>query len=193
MATGVFTIISRGAGFGACSLWIAVAASAAGAVELRPQPASIPLTAGPDRFAAGAARMVGAILEYTRWPSRRTPLVLCVVGPALHAGRMDRFGLSDGRVIVRRSVPADAPPAASGCDAIYFARLDPDRLRRWTRAARGAAIVTIAEDDPGCRGETMFCLRFTPAALSFDLNIDAVSRSGVRIDPRVLRLANGED
>jgi len=193
MATGGFSIISRSVGIWACVLWSVFAAGAVSAAALHPQLASVPLTAGPDRLATGAARMVGAILEYTRWPARQTPLVLCVVGQALHAGAMDRLSLSNGRAVVRRNVPAETEPARLDCDALYLARLGPEALRRWTRVARGAPIVTIAEDDPGCRSEAMFCLRFLAATLSFDLNIDAVSRSGVRIDPRVLRLANGED
>jgi len=193
MATGGFSITIRSVGIATCVLWSMFVAGAVGATALHPQLASVPLTTGADRLATGAARVVGAILEYTRWPAGQTPLVLCVVGPALHAGGMDHLSLSNGRTVVRRTISANAEPAGLECDALYLARLDPETLRRWTRAARGMAIVTIAEDDPGCRSEAMFCLRFMPAALSFDLNIDAVSRSGVRIDPRVLRLANGED
>jgi hypothetical protein len=37
----------------------------------------------------------------------------------------------------------------------------------------------------------MFCLVYLPRALTFQLNIDAVSRSGLSVDPRVLRLSRG--
>lgn len=64
-------------------------------------------------------------------------------------------------------------------------------MQRWTTTVRGAPIVTIAENDPACRSEAMFCLVFLEDAMAFQLNIDAVSRSGVRIDPRVLRMSQG--
>jgi hypothetical protein len=37
----------------------------------------------------------------------------------------------------------------------------------------------------------MFVLTYQPDALSFRLNVDAVSRSGLKVDPRVLRVAQG--
>lgn len=63
--------------------------------------------------------------------------------------------------------------------------------QRLIAAVRGNPVVTIAEDDRDCAGGAMFCLLFAPQTLSFQLNIDAVSRSTVRIDPRVLRVAKG--
>ncbi|MEO7470390.1 MAG: YfiR/HmsC family protein, partial [Sphingobium limneticum] len=44
---------------------------------------------------------------------------------------------------------------------------------------------------PDCGSGAIFCLLYAPQTLSFQLNIDAVSRSAVRIDPRVLRLSKG--
>jgi hypothetical protein len=35
----------------------------------------------------------------------------------------------------------------------------------------------------------MFCLQVAPDRLSFLLNVDAIARSPLRVDPRVLRLA----
>ena len=52
-------------------------------------------------------------------------------------------------------------------------------------------MVTIAEADPGCRSQAMFCLLPGKDDLSFELNIDAVARSGVAIDPRLLRMSRG--
>ena len=52
-------------------------------------------------------------------------------------------------------------------------------------------VLTIAEADPDGRSQAMFSLLFRPGALNFRLNIDAVSRSGLKVDPRVLRLAQG--
>ena len=63
--------------------------------------------------------------------------------------------------------------------------------RQLTDAVRGRGVLTIAEVDPDGRAQAMFSLLFRPGALNFRLNIDAVSRSGLKVDPRVLRLAQG--
>jgi hypothetical protein len=99
--------------------------------------------------------------------------------------------LPDHPAIVRRDISASATGLAQTCDAIYLGRLDLANSRRITASVREKAVVTIAEADPDCRSEAMFCFVFRPRALSFRLNIDAISRSAVRIDPRVLRISDG--
>lgn len=94
--------------------------------------------------------------------------------------------------MVRHDLPFDATNLLNSCDALYLGDLDLETLRQWTALARGAPVATIAESDPACSSEAMFCLVFMPDAMAFDLNIDAVSRSGVRVDPRVLRMSLGE-
>jgi YfiR/HmsC-like len=116
--------------------------------------------------------------------------VLCVAGPAQHAAQIGNQRLSDGRQVVRRNVAAQ-PAALNGCDAVYIGSLPLATQRQLTSAVRGRGVLTIAENDPGSSSEAMFALTFKPAGLSFRLNIDAVSRSGLRVDPRVLRVAKG--
>lgn len=159
------------------------------ASSMVPTLVGIPLRGSEEHTAKATARVVASIFEYTRWPGPTDPVRLCVVGPAEHADAMGRFFLSDGREVVRASLASDGPLRIENCDALYLGRMPLDQGRRWTSAARGGAIVTISESDAECRSEAMFCLLFEPGSLSFRLNIDAVSRSRVRIDPRVLRIA----
>lgn len=163
---------------------------AAGAVPVL-KPAVMPLGPGPDRMAAGVARMVGSIFEFTRWPTDRSVVRLCLAGAVAHGDRLGDIGLSSGAQVVLSTLAADGMPPWSQCDALYIGALDAGTTRRLVAGARGAPIVTIAEDDPDCASGAMFCLLFEPQMLSFQLNIDAVSRSQVRIDPRVLRMAKG--
>lgn len=155
-------------------------------------PASVPLGGGPDRQDAGAARMVGNILEYTRWPSPKEQIDLCVVGSPTYGSRLGAIVLGNGLPVARQDVSPDAGSLPGACDALYLGNLDLERMREWTARVRGAPVVTIAEQDPACSSEAMFCLLFQPDAMAFELNVDAVSRSGVRIDPRVLRMSVGE-
>ena len=94
------------------------------------------------------------------------------------------------RAITRRAVPA-SPVALAGCDALYIGQVPPPQARQLTDAVRGRGVLTIAEADPLCRSQAMFCMVYDPRAINFRMNIDAIARSGLRVDPRVLRLAEG--
>ncbi len=159
--------------------------------EASKTPASLVLGAGPDRFAEGVARTVASVLTYTRWPDRPNPVRLCVVGSARHAARLDDGELPGGVVIKRRDVAANARDLGADCDALYIGALASPAMQRLTADVRRKPVVTIAESDPDCRGGAMFCLLFAAKELSFEMNVDAISRSAVRIDPRVLRMSTG--
>ncbi len=140
--------------------------------------------------AGAVVRTVRSLVEYTRWPQSPNPVELCVAGPASHAGQLDAVRLSDGRVLNRRAVAASAA-ALAGCDVVYIGKLPLAGQRQLTAAVRGRGVMTVAEADPDCRSEAMFCLIYPAKGLSFRLNVDAVSRSGLRVDPRVLRVSQG--
>ena len=148
------------------------------------------VVARDDSIALETARIVTGIIEFTRWPGASGPLTLCVAGPAQHAARLDALRLADGRGVQRRQV-APLPIAMAGCNALYIGQVDPAATRALTAAARGRAVLTIAEADPACRSQAMFCMVHEPRTISFRMNIDAIARSGLRVDPRVLRLAEG--
>ncbi|MDP3906112.1 YfiR family protein [Novosphingobium sp.] len=151
----------------------------------------VPVAGGAnDPYAAPVGRIVQSITEYTSWPTRQNPVTLCVVGPAAHAERLDDLRLADGRLIERRTVALTGfAPAA--CDALYIGRVAMPDMRILTAQARGRGVLTIAEADPDCRSQAMFCLLFPPQAVTFRMNIDAIARSGLKVDPRVLRISQG--
>ena len=144
-----------------------------------------------ERYSPAVARVVQSLIDYPRWPQPRTSVRLCVAGPALYAGRLDGLRLADGRQVERRSLPPGAI-SPGGCDAVYIGQMPLPAQRQLTTLLRGRGVMTIAEADPACRSQAMFCLSFTGQAVSFRLNVDAVARSGLRVDPRVLRLSTGQ-
>ena len=42
-----------------------------------------------ESYAPATARIVGGIIEYTRWPAQAGPLTLCAAGPTRRGGRLD--------------------------------------------------------------------------------------------------------
>ena len=160
----------------------------AGAVAVTP--AALAVGAGDAAQAAATARLVRSFIDFTRWPALPSPVSLCVVGSAGSAGQLDGLSTADGRRVTRRAVSA-AGLAGSGCHVAYFGRLDPVALKQAVLSVRGKGVLTIAENDPACRSQAMFCLKPDRQTLGFAVNIDAISRSGLKVDPRVLRMAAG--
>jgi len=170
-------------------LWWSVLAPVAVVAAQQSVPAGLPLGNEADPYRAVVARMVRAIVQYSRWPANPSRLQACVVGPADHADDLieGRQVAALGVAVVRRSADAVRP---DDCQIVYLGRLGIDEARAVTGRLQGEPVLTIAENDPACRSRAMFCLLFEAESLSFRLNIDAVSRSRVRVDPRVLRLAD---
>lgn len=151
----------------------------------------MPLGNEANPYAPAVAKLVRAIVQYTRWPNSPRTLTACVVGPTDHAD-----DLLAGRHVAAvgvKPVRAGAEQiGAAGCEIVYLGRISLEQQRAVTAALRGSAALTIAENDPACRSRAMFCLLFEADALSFRLNIDSVSDSQIRIDPRVLRMGVGD-
>lgn len=150
----------------------------------------MPLADGPDPYGPAVAKTVYSIMEYTRWPDDRARLTLCAVGPSEYLDNLAPTTLADGRKVAVRRLAREALLGAN-CSAVYIGRLAFADQRAIANSVRGQAVLTIAESDPACRSRAMVCLLFEADALSFRFNIDAVSRSQVRIDSRVLRMGLG--
>ncbi len=163
-----------------------VAASAS--ASTRTTDATIPLEGGPDPYAIPVARTVASIVEYSRWPQDPSEIRLCLAGPTRHTEHIVERQLARSRVLLPMSITTVAE-SASECDAVYLGQMSLEDQRRFTTAAHDRPILTIVENDPACRSGAMVCLLFEADGVSFRINIDAVSRSQVRVDPRVLRMS----
>ncbi|MCW4463153.1 YfiR family protein [Sphingomonas sp. BT-65] len=141
----------------------------------------------PGQHDAAVARTVGGMISYTRWPAERAVLHICVSGATVHAAGLGRIDDMLGRQVEARRIPPGN--AAQDCDVLYLGTMGTADRQRVMRSIRDRPVLSIAEADPDCRGGAIFCLQVLPDRIGFRLSIDAVSRSAVRIDPRVLRIA----
>lgn len=142
----------------------------------------------PDARAPGVARLVGGLIGYAHWPQPRTALTLCRMGTTRLGGELgDAGGIARLPIVLRDLAPGTAA-APQGCDILYLGAMPTALQQKAIMAIHGQPVLSIAEDDPDCRSGAMFCLVERGEELSFRLNLDAVSRGTVRIDPRVLRL-----
>ena len=136
-------------------------------------------------------RMVGGIVSYARWPdgSAATARTMCVVGAPRLTDRMAPDVPGPGSVTVRQVTTATVTPE---CDILFLGRMPVADRRQLIAWVRGRPVLTITDDDAACIYGAMFCLSNRAASISFSVNIDAIGRGPLRIDPRVLRIGGGK-
>lgn len=157
---------------------------AGGTQLLRAQHGQLPAEREPS-----ASAVVWGIISYTRWPQPQEPLRLCVVGDAWGKDALQR---SSDRLGPQRSATVrddiSAEDVSSDCDVVYVGRLAQERLIMLVASVTGKPVLTIGEERDFCSFGGMFCLNDAAVGARFAANLDAISRSGLRINPQVLRL-----
>ena len=140
-----------------------------------------------DAQAPIAAQQLNAIATYARWPDARRTLRVCIAGQTPLSNVVSAQTLPDGRTLTPiRVSPAQA--VAANCEIAIIGTLPSADRNQVIRAAGGTDLLTITDADPGCEFGAMFCWRPNSTSVTFDLNIAAVTRSRVRVDPRVLAM-----
>ena len=143
-----------------------------------------------DQRARSVTQVVLGILSYARWPVEPAQLRLCVVGPTEYTDDLVKGTTqATGRPVNVRRLLADNPSIVGECDAVYIGKLTDDERRQLFASLTGRPVLSISESDEQCTVGSLFCLRVTDDQVSFEVNLDSVARSGVRIHPSVLQLS----
>ncbi|WP_028207341.1 YfiR family protein [Paraburkholderia nodosa] len=138
---------------------------------------------------AAVRRVVLGIISFTRWPTPPARLHLCVTGrPDYAQGLVDTLQAGSTPLEVQH-VQFDDSTLGTTCQAVYLGGLSASERQQVSAALAGHPVLTIAEHDPSCTAGSMFCLNVDVERVTFDINLDAVARSGVRVHPNVLNLA----
>ncbi|MCU1771155.1 YfiR family protein [Pseudomonas sp. 13B_3.2_Bac1] len=158
----------------------------AGVAVAQPQtPAS-----GAEQRAQSVTQVVLGILSYARWPVEPAQLRLCIVGPTEYTDDLVKGTTqATGRPVTVRRLLADNPAIVSECDAVYIGKLTTDERSRLFTSLIGHPVLSISEGGDQCTVGSLFCLRVGDEQVSFEVNLDSVARSGVRIHPSVLQLS----
>jgi len=147
-------------------------------------------SAQAQQRARAVTQVVLGILSYARWPAEPVPLRLCLVGPTEYADDLIKGNLQNsGQPLQVRRLLADDREVAQACDAVYIGKLDDGQRDRLFQAVSGKPVLSISEADDPCTVGSLFCLRVSDQQVAFEVNLDSVARSGVRIHPSVLQLS----
>ena len=143
-----------------------------------------------DQRAKSVTQVVLGILSYARWPIEPAQLRLCIVGPTEYTDDLVKgTTLATGRPVTVQRLLADNPSIAGECDAVYIGKLTQEERGRLFASLTGRPVLSISESDTQCTVGSLFCLRVSDDQVSFEVNLDSVARSGVRIHPSVLQLS----
>lgn len=135
--------------------------------------------------------LIAGVLHYTRWPTALEVVRLCIDADDPDAEAIGRRFLA--RDAARpRVVPSlrrlRAEPLLD-CQAVYFGHANPKDLAPLLMQLVKLPILTIGHGEDFCSYAGLFCLIETPAGgVRFGANLDAISRSGLHINPQLLRL-----
>ncbi|POA17563.1 DUF4154 domain-containing protein [Pseudomonas sp. FW300-N1A1] len=143
-----------------------------------------------DQRAKSVTQVVLGILSYARWPVEPTRLRLCVIGPTEYTDDLVKGTTqATGRPVLVRRLLASHPDIVNECDAVYLGKLTPEERNTLFAALTGRPVLSISEGGDQCTVGSLFCLQVTDSHVSFEVNLDSVARSGVRIHPSVLQLS----
>lgn len=143
-----------------------------------------------DQRAQAVTQVVLGILSYARWPVEPAQLRLCIVGPTEYTDDLVKGTTqASGRPVLVQRLLASSPTLGSACDAVYIGKLSSEERSQLFSALNGHAVLSISEGGDQCTVGSLFCLRVADSQVSFEVNLDSVARSGVRIHPSVLQLS----
>jgi hypothetical protein len=130
-------------------------------------------------------------VKFTEWPAVIDgPVTICVLGDAGIGEAL--AGLVRGRTleahaVVVRNLPSDS--AVRGCHVIYVNAQASLRLGPILEQAAAACALTVSDAPRFAEGGGMIGLFVDKGRMKFAVNVDAVSRSKLRVSSRVLSLA----
>ena len=137
---------------------------------------------------ADVAQVLFGIISYVRWPVSRPEVRVCKVGATrLDAAIVDTPASTAGQRIRVKIQPATG--AIGECDVVYLGGLPDSEREALLSQVIGKPILSVSEPGTACPVGTMFCLRLLDAQIGFDVNLDAIARSGLRVHPNALQIA----
>jgi hypothetical protein len=153
------------------------------------------LAAQEDPPAAGApdqgdsvARIINGIISFTRWPDPSRKVRLCIVEPSRHADTLMRKTSSPAGPVQAQYLPPGDMRLQAGCDVVYIEHIESADHEKLLRRLVGRPVLTIAGSEAGCLMGSMFCVSSAATPVTFSANLLAITRSGLRVDPKVLLL-----
>lgn len=155
---------------------------------------ALSLLALPTRAGDAAGPMMGdvvkGIIGYTRWPTALVPMRFCFVGEVSRRPEIEQAVAAlapSGAIVFSQRAGLEA--SLTGCDVAYVVAPDLRAGSSESLALSAKGVLTIGEGEALCSLGTCFCLTEQSGEVAFATNLDAIARSGLKVNPRVLKLS----
>lgn len=191
------TALARALVAAALASTLALAHGQTQAIAQPHSPALAPADARPLTVerAPDVAYIIRGIVQYTRWSPVPVPVRLCVtdqMDPATESAFARAIAeVREGVPVIalanRRLAPGSTPDAAD-CHVVLVNSTASAQWRGLLLALLDRPVLTIGFDEEFCSLGGMFCLDAASGKLLIRANLDSISRSGMRINPQLLRL-----
>lgn len=163
------------------------------APEIQSAPAGIQVRTRAELRAELVAQAVKGIISYVRWPTPNQTSQLCVVGPTEYADALivseQMYSSESYTMHVRRVLLSDiSTDGQDSCASVYIGELDRVDQISLLKKLVGKPILSISENLTECNNGSLFCLHIADDKVGFEVNLDSVARSGLRVNPQVLKL-----
>jgi len=141
------------------------------------------------------ADLLIGIVQYTRWPGGVSSVQVCVddrdAPTALAVERRLAEGASTSRrdfTLASRKLNSDSAQGLLDCQVVYFEDARANPRPALLIALANLPILTIGHGEDFCSYGGLFCLTSAPTGWRIQANLDAIARSGLRVNPQLLRL-----
>ncbi|MBZ5607997.1 MAG: YfiR family protein [Acidobacteriia bacterium] len=137
------------------------------------------------------AAVVLSFLRYAEWPqpfASNAPIRVGVLGPTSFTEVLR--GALEGKSVnehALRVAELKSVGEAAGCQVVYFATDKAEEIKMVLQAASAAHVLSIGEDKDFLRRGGAVNLLVVDGQMSFEVDLEALERSGVNISSRLLR------
>jgi hypothetical protein len=141
------------------------------------------------------AKFLANAPAFVEWPASvfagpKAPLLICVYGDfsfGTALAEITRATLSRGRRLEVRWVRSEQNP--TGCQVLFVTRSVAKTYGKVLQSVKDVGSLTIGEDDEFLKAGGMLAVEPNGRSLTFDVNIDAVTREHLKISSQLLALA----
>jgi hypothetical protein len=142
-----------------------------------------------------AAVIVLGVINYTRWPQLDSSIRVCLLGESENFEGIRQLSPLTQKMTgypSTFSTPANDHKLALSCDLLYVGKMSDEGVKTLLGHTANRPILTIGESKDFCSQGGMFCLNAesSEGSAGFAVNLDAISRSKLHVNPQVLRLSS---
>lgn len=133
-------------------------------------------------------------LKFIEWPDNafsdyHTSINLCVLGDDPFGSTLDSVHgetINDKKIIIKHYYDIDG---LEKCNALFISSSEKERLTKILKTLSGLNILTISDTKSFAQQGVLINFYIEENKVRFEINQDAVSRSGIKISSKLLNLA----